>query len=301
MIRSILNKTPYESLRGRKPNISYFRCFGSKCFVHNNGKNNLGKFDPRSDEGVFIGYSDHSKAYKVYNKRTLLIEESIHVIFDESSVLGQVQNMDDDDEDEDDEFEIGLVRKDFVFTDEEAPSTELQQTQRLSPSKESSNSGGTRSTSDSSLEATDPTTVASTSRTEVTQNSEDEEPSRPIATVTVTDDVEGEQETIVPKKWKHQSSHPLSNLTSDLNSGIRTRSSVNHLAHLNEYCAHNAFLSQIEPSNVTVALTDADWVLAMQDELNQFKRNEAFRMRTMRGARWIERVPPELQRSWVLA
>ncbi|XP_021719011.1 uncharacterized protein LOC110686710 [Chenopodium quinoa] len=44
-IRSVINKTPYELFRGRKPNISHLRAFGCKCFVHNNGKKNLGKFD----------------------------------------------------------------------------------------------------------------------------------------------------------------------------------------------------------------------------------------------------------------
>ncbi|XP_074277336.1 uncharacterized protein LOC141600974 [Silene latifolia] len=104
-IRSIHKKTPYELLYGRKPNISHFRCFGSKCYVHNNGKNNLGKFDPRSDEAVFIGYSNESKAYKVYNKRTMCFEESVHVIFDETNVLN-AELQDDDD------FEIGFIRDD---------------------------------------------------------------------------------------------------------------------------------------------------------------------------------------------
>lgn len=45
MIRSITNKTPYELFRGRKPNVSHLRTFGCKCFVNNNGKSNLGKFD----------------------------------------------------------------------------------------------------------------------------------------------------------------------------------------------------------------------------------------------------------------
>jgi len=53
--------------------------------MHNNGKNNLGKFNTRSDEGVFVGYFSHSKAYRIYKKRTKTIEESIHVIFDESN------------------------------------------------------------------------------------------------------------------------------------------------------------------------------------------------------------------------
>ena len=53
MIRPILNKTPYELFKGRKPNIMRLRIFGCKCYVHNNGKDALGKFDPRSDEAIF--------------------------------------------------------------------------------------------------------------------------------------------------------------------------------------------------------------------------------------------------------
>ena len=87
MMRPIINKTPYELYFGKKPNITYFRTFGCKCYVHNNGKDNLGKFDARSDEATFLGYSSHSKAYRVYNKRTMCVEESIHVIFDESDKL----------------------------------------------------------------------------------------------------------------------------------------------------------------------------------------------------------------------
>ena len=85
LIRPILKRTPYELFKGKRPNISYFKPFGCKCFIHNNGKNNLGKFDARSDEGIFVGYSMHSKAYRIFNKRTKTIEESIHVIFDESN------------------------------------------------------------------------------------------------------------------------------------------------------------------------------------------------------------------------
>ena len=85
LIRPILKKTPYELFKGRKPNISYFKPFGCTCFVHNNGKDNLGKFDSRSDEAIFIGYASNSKAYCVYNKRTKIVEESIHIIFEESN------------------------------------------------------------------------------------------------------------------------------------------------------------------------------------------------------------------------
>ncbi|GAB2281652.1 hypothetical protein Dimus_039488 [Dionaea muscipula] len=95
MIRPLLKKTPYELFKGRKPNITHFRTFRSKCFMHNNGKDNLGKFDARSDEGILLGYSSHRKAYRVYNKRTMCFNESINVIFNESNAL--LNNVHDDD------------------------------------------------------------------------------------------------------------------------------------------------------------------------------------------------------------
>nr|XP_009764648.1 PREDICTED: uncharacterized protein LOC104216328 [Nicotiana sylvestris] len=57
----------------------------------------LGKFDAKSDEGIFLGYSSQSKANKVYNKRIQCVEESIHVIFDESYLSYEKNNMDDQD------------------------------------------------------------------------------------------------------------------------------------------------------------------------------------------------------------
>nr|XP_018631400.1 uncharacterized protein LOC108947676 [Nicotiana tomentosiformis] len=64
MFKSILEKTPYELLRGRKTNITHLRAFGCKYFVHNSGKEALGKFDDRSDDEVLLVYSPHSKSYK---------------------------------------------------------------------------------------------------------------------------------------------------------------------------------------------------------------------------------------------
>ena len=87
LIRPILKKTPYELYKGRKPNISHLHVFGCKCFVLNNGKDNLGKFDAKSDEGIFLGYSSNSKTFIMYNKRTMIIEESIHVVFYETNPI----------------------------------------------------------------------------------------------------------------------------------------------------------------------------------------------------------------------
>ena len=84
LIRLSLNKTPYEIRKNKNPNISYFKVFGSKCFILNI-KDNLGKFDAKSSVRIFLGYSSSSKAYRVFNKNTMVIEDSIHVVFDESN------------------------------------------------------------------------------------------------------------------------------------------------------------------------------------------------------------------------
>ena len=85
--RPIIKKTPYEIWNERKLNIYYFHVFGCKCFVLNNEKDNLEKFDAKSDEAIFLGYSSSNKAYRVFNKRTLTVEEFIYVTFNEDILL----------------------------------------------------------------------------------------------------------------------------------------------------------------------------------------------------------------------
>ena len=80
-------KTPYELWKGRKPNVKYFKIFGSTCFILKD-RENVGKFDSRSDEGIFLGYSSTSKAYQVYNKRTKKVMETVNVVIDESLEFG---------------------------------------------------------------------------------------------------------------------------------------------------------------------------------------------------------------------
>ena len=61
------DKSPYELWKGRRTSIKYFKNFRSKCYVKIN-EDNLGKFNSRANEGIFLGYSTKSKAYKCYNK-----------------------------------------------------------------------------------------------------------------------------------------------------------------------------------------------------------------------------------------
>ncbi|GKD83253.1 integrase, catalytic region, zinc finger, CCHC-type containing protein, partial [Tanacetum coccineum] len=80
------NKAPYESLHGRKPNVEYFHMFGSLCYPTND-QDDLGKMKPKADIGVFIGYLETSRGFRIYNRRTKKIMETIHVKFDELTAM----------------------------------------------------------------------------------------------------------------------------------------------------------------------------------------------------------------------
>jgi hypothetical protein len=69
-------------LFGRPTSVKHYRIFGSKCYIKND-EDDLGKFDPRSDEGIFLGYSPTKKAYRCYNLRLLKILESVNVNIDD--------------------------------------------------------------------------------------------------------------------------------------------------------------------------------------------------------------------------
>ncbi|GJQ96656.1 ribonuclease H-like domain-containing protein [Tanacetum coccineum] len=80
------NKTPYELFGGFKPALSFMRLFGCHVTILNT-LDSLGKFDGKSDEGFFVGYSLSSKAFRVYNTRTRRVEENLHIGFLENKPI----------------------------------------------------------------------------------------------------------------------------------------------------------------------------------------------------------------------
>nr|GEY32245.1 hypothetical protein [Tanacetum cinerariifolium] len=76
------DKTPYHSINDRKPSIKHLYIFGCICYITRDGEN-LDKMKEKRDLCILVGYSTQSKGYRVYNKRTRMIVESIHIRFDE--------------------------------------------------------------------------------------------------------------------------------------------------------------------------------------------------------------------------
>ncbi|GJV75369.1 retrovirus-related pol polyprotein from transposon TNT 1-94 [Tanacetum coccineum] len=214
-IRVILGKTPYELLRGRKPTLDYFRVFGSKCFILNT-KDYLTKFDPKSYECVFLGYSQNSKAYIILNKHTRKVKESLKLTFDKTPPPSKTSPLVDDDLDK--EESIKVTEKKNLKNDIVDETLEIDEIVNI---KESRN-------------------------------------------------------------------HPLENVIGNLNQRTLRSQAQNQS---NFFC----FISTIEPKNVNEALGDESWIVAMQEELNQFVANDVWelvpqpRNMTIIGTKWVFR------------
>ena len=90
-IRKGKNATPFELWYGHSPNVKNFKVFGCKFYILKDSKN--GKFDAKSDEGIFLGYSTKSKAYKCLNTNTNKIVKSENMNFDEYTKDHDVEPM----------------------------------------------------------------------------------------------------------------------------------------------------------------------------------------------------------------
>ncbi|GJZ50985.1 retrovirus-related pol polyprotein from transposon TNT 1-94, partial [Tanacetum coccineum] len=81
LIHTRHNKTQYELVHDKKPDLTFFQVFSALCYPTNDNED-LGKLQPTADIGIFVGYAPSWKGYRIYNKRTRCIMD-IHVQFDE--------------------------------------------------------------------------------------------------------------------------------------------------------------------------------------------------------------------------
>ena len=101
--------------------------------------------------------------------------------------------------------------------------------------------------------------------------------------------VQGESRQNLPKDWKFVINHPQYQIIDNPFSGVRTRSSLGNIYN------NLVFTSQIEPKNIKDVLIDENWMIAMQEELNQFERSEVCELvlrpqnQSIIGTRWVFR------------
>jgi hypothetical protein len=276
-LHRILKKTSYELFTGKKPNVSYFRVFGSKCFILVKRCRNS-KFALKVVEGFLLGYDSNIWAYRVFNKSTGSVEVSCDIVFDETNG-SQVEQVDLDELDDEEAPCIALRNMsigDVCPQEPEEPSQAQDQ-----PS--------------SFIQASPPTQDEELAQEKEDQY-QDNEPPQEEGIDQRGDEVDQEKEDEQeiqyqrpPHSRVHQAiqrDHPVNSILGDIQKGVTTRSRVAH------FCEHYSFVSSIEPNRIDDALRDLDWVVAMQEELNNFTRNEVCHLiphpnQNVVGTKWV--------------
>ncbi|KAJ9536225.1 hypothetical protein OSB04_un000591 [Centaurea solstitialis] len=275
-----------------------------------------GKFGPKSDELVFVGYSESSIAYRVLNRQTRIVTESINVHFDpitelssdisSSSVTNVVVNADSTSQGPSGssassnasylDFLFQLVYDDFSNTSSFSTgnvlaslSLPLSSNSELTSSTQNdpdlSEAVETQSSDTSSLAtpdshltsiqaASDVQDIPSPSSDETPVTIPSSVPSEPSTTlpVDIIEPTSVNDQTPLPHTVKWTRSHPIELIIGDPTSTVKTRA-----ATANE-CNFSVFLTDTEPTQVSDALQDSDWVTAMQKELNQFSALKVWRL-----------------------
>jgi hypothetical protein len=282
-----LNKTAYELLLGKNPNVSYFRVFGSKCFILNKKPKNS-KFPPKFDEGFLLGYASNAHGYHVFNKTSGCVEVACDMIFHESNG-SQGEQVDD---------VVGM---------EESPSKAIKKlaTGEIKPQEQedqddddvlmfkgsSTSSSAAQTGYSGNMSGDSGSPVRSIRIEDRTIQVIEDEPSTPHQDQSQAEqEVEPIQhEAQVPHPRIHQiiqKDHPVDNILGSISKGVTTRSC------LATFYEHYSFVSSLEPLKVEEALDDPDWVMAMQEELNNFTRNEVWSLverpkQNVIGTKWV--------------
>nr|GEU53645.1 integrase, catalytic region, zinc finger, CCHC-type, peptidase aspartic, catalytic [Tanacetum cinerariifolium] len=281
IIHKRFDKTPYELINKRNPNIKFFHVFGCRCYLLND-YDDVGKLQAKGDIGVFVGYSKDSAAFRVYNKPSKKdLEDLFQKFYDEY-------------------FDSSKLKKSLT-TNVETSNNEGEVFHKVSESFQGESSSS--SINDDVYQSLEEGILPQTNTQSISNNmipNVDEASSSHNVFYKRLEDANFDARTAFhdtfdvhtyyqpyPHETKLIKDHPLYIIICDPKSSVRTR------GQLANSCLFTCLLSSIEPANVVEALKDAYWVIAMQDELDQIARLKVWRLvpkperKTIIKAKWI--------------
>nr|GEY95864.1 hypothetical protein [Tanacetum cinerariifolium] len=272
IIHKRFNKTPYEFINKRKPYIKFFCVFGCRCYLLNDYED-VGKLKAKGDIGVFVGYSKESAAFRIYNKRTRKIHESVNVNFDELSEMASKQFSLEPDLSK--LNETGKTSNRSVLKVDEASKNDLEDLfqdfydEYFDSSKIMKSL--TTNVESSNVEVPSPEEEvfheifesfqgesSSSSFNDDVQQSPKEDAYFDVSTSFHDPSNVHTYYQPYPHEKKWTKDHPLHKIIGDPKLSVRTRGQLANL------CLFSCLLTSIEPANVAEALRDADWVSTMQ-------------------------------------
>ncbi|GJS60954.1 putative ribonuclease H-like domain-containing protein [Tanacetum coccineum] len=260
-------KTPYELVHDKKPDLTFSRVFGALCYPTNDSKD-LGKLQPTADIGIFIGYAPSRKGYRIYNKRTRRIMETIHVQFDElTEQMAHVQLNPPRVERPVSPAPAVSVPINLAGTpssttiDQDAPSLiySLSSSALQSPSLHQSVAVESIIREDNPFAPVDNDSFINVFAPE------------PSSEASSSGDLSSAESPYVTQPLHHlgkwSKDHPLDNIIGNPSRPVSTKK---QLATDALWCLYNSVLSKVKPKNFKSAITEDYWFQAMQDEIHEF-------------------------------
>ncbi|GJT35747.1 retrovirus-related pol polyprotein from transposon TNT 1-94 [Tanacetum coccineum] len=306
LIRLRYNKTSYELMQDKKLDLSFFYVFGSHCYPTNDHED-LGRFDAKSHIGIFVGYAPAKKALRIYNRRTRIITETIHVTFDELSTMASEQFSSG----------LGLHYMTPATSSTRLSSNPVSQQPCLPPKRDDwdrlfqpmfdeyfnpppivvspvQEAAALRaevlanSPMSTSIDQDAPLTSIPSSQEHVqspiiSQGFEEspktptfhDDPLNKSPNEDLTSQGSSSNMRQLHTQFEHlgrwTKDHPIANMIGDPSRSVSTRKQLETDAM---WCYFDAFLTSVEPKNFRQAMTEASWIDATQEEIHEFKRLE---------------------------
>ncbi|GKB16995.1 retrovirus-related pol polyprotein from transposon TNT 1-94 [Tanacetum coccineum] len=272
LIHTRHNKTPYELVHDKKPDLKFLCVFGALCYPTNDNEN-LRKLRPTADIGIFIGYAPNQKGYRIYNKKTRRIMETIHVQFDElTEPMAPVH--------------ISIGPEPILLTPRQISSGLVPDPVPAAPYVPPTNKDlPVPPTPAVQFLVVSAGVAAGPTIKDNTFAQADNKPfinvfaPEPSSDESSSGDVSSAESTQVfhphnhlGKRFKH---HPLDNVIGNSSHPVSTRK---WLATDALWCLYNFVLSKVEPKNVKTVMDEACWFEAMQKEIYEFDRLQAWEL-----------------------
>nr|GEY77962.1 hypothetical protein [Tanacetum cinerariifolium] len=265
-----------------------FYIFGSVCYIVRDGEN-LDKMKEKGDECIFVGYSTQSRAYIVFNKRTRVIMESIHVNFNELPQMASVQISSDPAPELTTLNELDLLFS--LMFDEllNGPSQVVSMSSAVTTADESIQRQQHQTTSLVNHTTPEQTCQVQSHESTVTSNENINQAEPHAENDQVADDEfinifltpiqdQGEMSSLhvdssnmhtfyqrYPSEHRWTKDHPLEQVIGNPSQSVRTRRQLESDA---EMCMFALPVSRTEPKNIKEAMADSAWIESMQEELH---------------------------------
>ncbi|GJU68326.1 retrovirus-related pol polyprotein from transposon TNT 1-94 [Tanacetum coccineum] len=274
-------------MQDKKPDLSFFHVFGALCYPTNDN-DDLGKLDAKADIGIFVGYVPVKKAFRIYNKRTQKIIETIHVTFDELTSMASEQFS----------SAPGLHFMTPATSNSRLVPNTVSRQPCIPPNRDDWNylfqhmfdeyfTPPVIAVPLDALSLSTPSTQEQEQSLNISQGFE-ESPKTPI----FHDDPlnESPHEESTPQgsssnvrqthtpfehlgKWTKD--HPIANVIGDPSRSVSMRKQLQTDAM---WCFFDAFLTSVEPKNFKQAMTEPSWIDAMQEEIHEFERLQVWEL-----------------------